>query len=91
MPGKTVDLCILIDLNFTCAVEANRSFPSAKSVVPQHWVTPIGVGFSFGFKSAVGATMSFVLLQCLWFSVIRQPLTFERMHSYCISILWLNR
>ena len=81
MPGKTEDLCTLTDPTFTCAIEANRFFPSAKGVVSQHWVTRIGVAFSFGFKSVVGATMAFVLLQCLWLAVVRQSLTIQRMYS----------
>jgi hypothetical protein len=81
MPGKTENLrCTFNDPPFICVVRADRFFPSAK--LPQYWVTWIGVGFSFGFKSAVGVTMGFVLLQCLWLSVIRQPLTIQRMHSY---------
>ena len=63
-------------------VHANTFFLSTEGVVPQHWVTRIGVAFSFGFKSAVGTTMGFVLLQCLWLSVVRQSLTMQRMHSY---------
>jgi hypothetical protein len=90
MPGKTEDLCTFIDPTFTVAIEANRIFPSANGVVPQHWVTRIGVAFSFGFKSAVGGTMAFVLLQCLWLSVIHQPLTIQRMHSYWISTFLLR-
>jgi hypothetical protein len=27
---------MLTDLNFACAIEANRFFPSAESAVPQH-------------------------------------------------------
>ena len=61
------------------------------SIVPQHWVTWIGVGFSFGFKSAIGATMGFVLLQCLWLSVVRQPLTIQRMCYYWIPTLLLRK
>ena len=72
-------LCTLTD-PFTCVVEVNRFFPSKTSVISQHWVTWIGVAFSFGFKTAVGITMGFVLLQCLWHSVVRQPLTMKRMH-----------
>jgi hypothetical protein len=82
MSGKTENLCTLTDPAFTCAVDANRFFLSAKGVILQHWVTLIGVGFSFGFKSAVGATMGFVRLQCLWLSVVRQSLTIQGMHSY---------
>ena len=82
MPEKTKDLCTLTDPTFTCVVEANKVFSRAKSVVPQHWVTRIGVAFSFGFKSAVGVTMGFVLLQCLWLSVVHQPLTIQGIHSY---------
>ena len=65
----------------------------AKGVLPQHLVTLIGVGFSFGFKSAVGATMGFVRLQSLWLSVVRQPLTIqlEGKHSYWISTLLLRK
>jgi hypothetical protein len=80
MRGKTEDLCTLTDPIFTWGIEANKFFTSAMGVVPQHWVTRIGVGFSFGFKSAIGAMMGFVLLQCLWLSVVRQPLTIQRMH-----------
>ena len=72
--------------SFIHAIEPNGFFPSKTSVIPQHWVSRIGVAFSFGFKTAVGVTMAFVLLQCLWHSVVRQPLTMKRMHSYCISI-----
>jgi len=82
MPSKTENLCTLTDPSFTCAIEANRFFPSAESVVPQRWATRIGVGFSFGFTLAIGVTMVFVLLQCLWLSVVRQPL--KRMHFYWI-------
>jgi hypothetical protein len=91
MPGKPEGLCTLTNPTFTIAIEANRLFSSAKGVVPQNWVTRIGVGFSFGFKSAVGVTMAFVLLQCLWLSVARQPLTIQRMHSYWISIVLLRK
>ena len=91
IPGKTENLYTLTDPTFTWAVEANGFFLSAKSVVPQLWVTRIGVGFSFGFKSAIGITMGFVLLQCLWFSVVRQPLTIQRMHSYWISTSLLTK
>jgi len=91
MPGKTEDLCILTNPIFICVVEANRFFSSdAISVVPQHWVTRIGVAFSFGFTSAVGVTMAFVVLQCLWLSVVRQPLTIKRMHFYWILTLLLR-
>ena len=90
MPGQTENMCTPTDRTLTYAVETNRFFPSAESVVPQHWVTRIGVGFSFGFKSAVGVTMAFVLLQCLWLSVIRQPLTIQGMHSHWISTLLLT-
>ena len=85
IPGKTEDLCTLLDPNFICAVEANRFFSSENNIVPQHWVTRIGIAFSFGFKSALTVAMGFVLLQCLWFSVIHQPLTIQRMYSYLIS------
>jgi hypothetical protein len=60
-------------------------------VIHQHLVTLIGVGFSFGFTSAVGITMGFVRLQCLWLSVVRQPLTIQRMHSYWILTLLLRK
>ena len=92
MPGKMEDLCALTDSTFI-VVEANKFFPSEKSVVqyvPQHWVTLIGVGLSFGFKSALGISMAFVLLQCLWLSVVRKSLTIQRMHSYCISTVLLR-
>jgi len=91
MLGKTDNLCTLTGPTFTFVVDANRFFLSAKGVIPQHWVTQIGVVFSFGFKSAVGATMGFVLLQCLWLSVVRQSLTIQRMDSYCISSLLLRK
>ena len=85
MPGKMDNLCTLTDPFFLpVLVETNGLFPSANGVVPQAWVTRIGVAFSFGFKSAVGATMGFVLLQCLWLSVVRQSLTIQGMHSYWI-------
>jgi hypothetical protein len=35
--------------------------------------------------------MAFVLLQCLWLSVARQPLTIQRMHSYWISTFLLRK
>ena len=35
--------------------------------------------------------MAFVVLQCLWLSVVRKPLTIQRMHSYCISTLVLKK
>ena len=78
------NLCKLTDPTLTSAVEANNLFPSVNGVVPQNLVTWIGVGFSYGFKAAVGVTMGFVLLQCLWLSVVHQPLTINGMHSYCI-------
>ena len=80
MAGKLENLCTVNDQNFTCAVEANGFFPSSSGIVAQHWVTLIGVVFSFGFTSAVGATMGFVRLQCLWLSVVRRPLNIQRMH-----------
>jgi len=66
------------------AWEDGKDVYTHESVVPQRWVTRIGVGFSFAFKSAVGVTMAFVLLQCLWHSVVHQPLTIKRMHFYWI-------
>ena len=78
--GKTENLCKLSDPTFTCVVEANKFTPSVNGVLPQLWVTRIGIGFSYGFKSAIGVTMGFVLLQCLWFTVVRQSLTIQRMH-----------
>ena len=83
MPGNMEALCMPTD-PLTCAFEVDRLFPSKMSIIPQHQVTQIGVAFSFGFKAAVGVTMGFVLLQCLWHSVVHQPLTMKRMHSYCI-------
>jgi len=73
------------------AWEDGRDVYTHDSVVPQHWVTQIGVGFSFGFKSAIGVTMVFVLLQCLWHSVVHQPLTIQCMHSYWISSSLLRK
>jgi hypothetical protein len=35
--------------------------------------------------------MGFVLLQCLWLSVARQPLTIQRMYFYCISTFLLRK
>ena len=92
IPGKTENLCTLAYATFTCAVHAKIFFLSDSEgvLVPQHWVTRIGVGFSFGFKAAVRATMGFVLLQCLWLSVVRQSLTMKRMHSYWILTLLLT-
>jgi len=83
IPGGAEALCMLTN-PLICAVEANGFFPSETSVISQHWVNCIGVTFSFGFETAVGVTMAFVLLQCLWHSVVRQPLTMKRMNSYSI-------
>jgi len=83
IPEGAEALCMLTN-PFICAIEANGLFPSKTSVIPQHWVNRIGVAFSFGFETTVGVTMGFVLLQCLWQSVVRQPLTMKRMNSYCI-------
>ncbi|KDR79933.1 hypothetical protein GALMADRAFT_136510 [Galerina marginata CBS 339.88] len=55
--------------------------PVATIIIPQNWVTRIGVGLSFGFKTALGATMAFVLLQCLWVSVRSQPLTIREINT----------
>ena len=81
----------LTDPTFTRSIEANGFVPSAQVTVPQLWITRIGVGFSFGFKSAVGVTMAFVLLQCLWLSVVRQPLNVQGMYLYWISALLLRK
>jgi hypothetical protein len=93
--GEKENLRTLTDPTFTVAVDANKSFPSENGVVvlymhmyiiSQHLVTLVGVVFSFGFKSAIGVTMGFVRLQCLWLSAVRQPLTIQRMHSYWLWI-----
>jgi hypothetical protein len=55
---------------------------SGSFTVPQDWITRIGVGFSFGFKTALEATMAFALLQCLWLSLRRRPFSIK---SGCLN------